>query len=424
MTPGRLTQLTRLDNGLRVATESIPGIATASVGLWVGAGARYETAEVNGVAHLLEHMLFKGTPRRDARRIAVEIEDVGGQLNAYTGRETTAYYARVLAEDAPLAIDMIADMVSHATMDETELARERKVVIQEIGQVADTPDDIIFDHFQQTAYPDQPLGRPVLGTLETVGGLGRTALFDYRDRHYAPENAILIATGAVDHDRIVELARAHLGDLPRPGIAPPAPAARYAGGTYREEQDLEQLHLVLGFEGVSFTDPAYYAMNVYSTLIGGGMSSRLFQEIRENRGLVYSIHSFAAPYADGGLFGVYAGTGEEEVRELVPVLCDELMASTAKLEPGELERAKAQLKAALLMSMENPSGRAEQLGQQILLFGHPLAPEDIIAHVEAVNEDAVRDVAIRMLTSPPTIAAMGPLGALESDEAIRQRLRR
>ena len=414
-------RLTRLDSGLIVATDTMAGIETAAIGVWVGVGTRHETAALNGVAHLLEHMAFKGTQRRNARDISVEIESVGGHLNAYTSRENTAYYARVLADDVPLALDIVSDILQHSVFDEGELARERTVVLQEIGQAEDTPDDIIFDHFQARAYPDQALGRPVLGTAEIIGSLSREAIRGYMREHYSGERLILCAAGKVDHDRIVELAAKAFVDLPGAGSAP-TDTARYVGGDFREVRDLEQVHLVLGFPGVGYADPDYYAATVYSTLLGGGMSSRLFQEVREKRGLVYSIHSFASSYVDGGLFGIYAGTGESEVAQLVPLVCDEVVKAADTIQVEEVRRARAQLKAGILMAREGPSARCEQLAQQLLVYGRPLPMEEIIARVDAVGVEQVAAVARRLRAGPLTIAALGPVDRIEPYDAIAARL--
>ncbi|MCM8733199.1 insulinase family protein [Azospirillum sp. A1-3] len=414
-------RVTTLPNGLRVATDTMPDVQSVSLGCWVGVGTRNEAASVNGVAHLVEHMLFKGTRRRSAFRISEEIENVGGQLNAYTTREQTAYYAKVLHEDAPLALDILSDMIQHSTLDAEELVRERTVVLQEIGQSADTPDDIIFDHFQSTAYPGQAIGRPVLGSAEIVGALPREALVDYIAGHYGAPGMVLSAAGRIEHDRMVDLAFKAFGDLP--SGAPPKPeSASYTGGDFREDRDLEQMHLVLGFDGVGVHDPDFYAHSVLSTLLGGGMSSRLFQEVREKRGLVYSIYTFTGGYHDGGLFGVYAGTGEDEVAELVPVVCDEIAKVGADVTEDEVARARAQLKAGTLMALESTMSRCEQLGQQILIYDRPVPVEEIVAKIDGVDRDAVVKAATRLRASRPTVAALGPIAKLESYDRIAERL--
>ncbi len=414
-------QQATLANGLRIVTDRIDTLDTASLGLWVDVGTRHEAPEVNGAAHFLEHMAFKGTERRSARAIAEEIEAVGGHLNAYTSRESTAYYAKVLKEDVSLALDILADILMHSSFDPTEFERERTVILQEIGQANDTPDDIIFDHFQERAFPDQAMGRPVLGHPDIIRGLGREAVIAYLRDHYGAARMVLSASGNLDHDRFVALAEKLLSAMPAERAVTTEPA-RYAGGEYRQGRDLEQLHLVLGFPGLPLGDPDYYAASVLSTAFGGGMSSRLFQEVREKRGLVYTIHSFAHSFRDGGLFGIYAGTGEADAGELVPVLCDETMRLADGLTEIELARAKAQMKAGLLMSLESTGARCEQMAQHMLIYGTPFDPADLVRRVEAVDNAAIGRVVAGWRASPPTLAALGPVGKLEDFERLRARL--
>ncbi len=414
-------RLTRLPNGLTVVTDRMETVETASLGVWVNAGTRHETPDINGVSHLLEHMAFKGTERRSARAIAEEIEAVGGHLNAYTSREHTAYYAKILKEDVGLALDIIADILQHSTIDADELAREQAVVVQEISQSIDTPDDIIFDHFQATAYPGQAVGRPVLGTAELVRGMSRKTLSGYMRNNYGAERMILAAAGNLDHDKLVDLAERHFNALPQTSAAV-EDAARYLGGEYRESRDLEQVHLVVGFDGISYDDPDFYAASVLSTLLGGGMSSRLFQEVREKRGLVYSIYSFTSSYTDGGLFAIYAGTGEEEAAEVIPVVCDEVMKVTQAVGPDEVQRARAQLKASILMAMESTSARCEQLARHLQAHGRLVPVEEMVAKVEAIDAEAVVAVARRLFQGTPTFAAIGPLDKVEDYESVKRRL--
>jgi predicted Zn-dependent peptidase len=413
---------TRLESGLRVVTDPMDTVESASLGVWVDAGTRHELAEVNGISHLLEHMAFKGTERRSALAIAEEMDAVGGHLNAYTARDHTAYYAKVLKEDTGLALDIVSDILQNSTLDAEELAREQTVVIQEIAQANDTPDDVVFDHFQATAYPGQPLGRPVLGTEGLVRAINRDTIRTYLNHHYAGPRMVLSASGRVDHDQLVEAAAKAFSALPTASDNS-CEAARYAGGDYREERDIEQVNLVVGFDGVSYDDSDYYPASVLSILLGGGMSSRLFQEIREKRGLVYSIYSFTSSYDDGGLFGIYAGTGEDEVAELVPVLCDEVVKVTQGVSADELQRARAQLKASILMSLESTSSRCEQLARQIMVYGRPIPTEEVVAKVEAVDSADIVRVAKRMFATTPTIAAIGPLAKLESYDSMASRLR-
>jgi predicted Zn-dependent peptidase len=413
--------ISTLPNGMRIVTDRMDSVETAAIGVWVDVGTRNEPKEINGVAHLLEHMAFKGTARRSARAIAEEIESVGGHLNAYTSREHTAYYARVLKEDVPLAIDLLADILQHSVFDAEELKRERGVILQEIGQALDTPDDLIFDLFQECAYPDQGLGRPVLGQAEIIRKIKRKSIADYMTQHYGAARMVLSAAGAVEHDRIVALAAQSFGDLAtRPAIEPEP--ARYVGGEIRDEKDLEQVHLVLGFPAVGYADPDYYAASVLSTLVGGGMSSRLFQEIREKRGLVYTVYSFGAAYGDSGTFGIYAGTGQDEAAELVPVLCDELVRTADTLTEEEIIRTRAQLKASLLMGLESSSSRAEHYANHMLVYGRPLSNAEIIGRIDAVDRDAVARCARRIFAGAPTLAALGPIGKIESFDRIAARL--
>lgn len=415
-------RVTRLENGLTVASDSMTSVETVSIGAWVGVGTRHEPAGDNGVAHLLEHMAFKGTERRSALDIAQEIEAVGGHMNAYTSRENTAFYAKVLADDAPLALDVISDILQHSTFDQEELSRERAVVLQEIGQALDTPDDIIFDHFQETAYPAQAIGRPVLGLADVVARLGQDSLRGYMGRHYSPGRMVVSAAGKIDHERLVALAARAFTALPGNGGDPESDPADYRGGDFREDRDLEQVHLLLGFEAIGFRDPDHYTGLLLSTLLGGGMSSRLFQEVREKRGLVYSIYSFLSSYSDGGLLGIYAGTGEDEVAELIPVVCDEMVKLRDGIEAAELKRAQTQLKASILMGRESSGARAEQLAQQMLAFGRPIPTEEIVGKIEAVTLDDLSRLARRLVAGPPTLATLGPISGVEDLDRLKSRL--
>jgi len=415
------TEITTLSNGLRVATDRIDTVDTVSLGLWVDVGTRHEAPEINGAAHFLEHMAFKGTERRSARAIAEEIEAVGGHLNAYTSRESTAYYAKVLKEDLALALDILADILLHSSFDPTELERERTVILQEIGQANDTPDDIIFDYFQERAFPDQAMGRPVLGSPEIIRRLSREAVMGYLRDHYGAARMVLSAAGNLEHRRVVDLAEKLLAEMPAERAVSSEPA-QYVGGDRRQQRELEQLHLVIGFPGLPLGDPDYYAASVLSTAFGGGMSSRLFQEVREKRGLVYSSQSFAHGYRDGGLFGIYAGTGEEEAAELLPVLCEETARLADGFAPAELARAKAQMKAGLLMSLESTGARCEQMAQHMLIHGTPFDPADMVRRIEAVDDAAIARVVAGWHSAPPTLTALGPIGRLEDFDRLKARL--
>src|SRR6056300_1070515 len=300
-------EMHQLSNGLRVITERMEGLQSAAIGVWVSAGGRNERIEQNGIAHFLEHMAFKGTKRRNALQIAEAIEDVGGYINAYTSREVTAYYARVLREDTGLALDVISDILTNSVFDAREIEIERGVILQEIGQALDTPDDVIFDWLQEEAYPDQPIGRTILGPSERVRSFGRDDLTGFVAEHYGPEQMILSAAGAVDHDQLVKLAEQQLGGLQRRPQLISSPA-QFQGGQRIVEKSLEQVHFTLGFDSPHYKNKDFYAAQVYSSAMGGGMSSRLFQEIREKRGMCYSIFTQAGAYSDTGMTMMYAGT--------------------------------------------------------------------------------------------------------------------
>ncbi len=415
-------QVSTLANGLTVASDAMASVETVSVGVYVDVGTRHERAEANGVAHILEHMAFKGTATRSARDIAEQIEAVGGQMNAHTGREQTAYYVKVLKEDIELGVELIADILQNSVFDPEELERERGVILQELGQVEDTPDDVIFDRFGEVAYPDQAVGRPVLGKADIIASLPRQALIDFRGAFYAAPRMVLCAAGRIEHAHLMRLAEARFAALPSvaaDGIVP----ARWEGGEYREDDDLEQVHLTIGFPGVSHTDPDFWAANVLATVLGGGMSSRLFQELRERRGLCYSVSAWSSSLVDGGSFGVYTGTGPDAVAELVPVLAEELRRIATEPPPAaEMARARAQIRAGLLMGLESTSARMDALGSQILTYGRPLPPDEIVARIDAVTAEHVAASGRRLFAGTPALAAIGPLTRLEPLSRIRARL--
>ncbi len=414
-------QLTTLENGLRVISDSIPTVETVSLGVWLNVGTRHETAPVNGIAHMLEHMAFKGTTRRTALQIATEVEAVGGYLNAYTARESTAYYARILKQDVDLAVDVLGDILQNSIFDAVEFAREQSVVLQEIGQANDTPDDIIFDYYQETCFPNQPMGRPTLGQAEVVQSLTPAIVQAYMKEHYGAQQMVFAAAGNIDHDHLVDQVRTHFSSLKPNGVVEQEPAA-YKGGDYRLDKDLEQVHLVLGFEGFEYQHPDYYTASVLSTLLGGGMSSRLFQEIREKRGLVYSIYAATSSYLDSGQFTIYAGTGQDEVKDLLPVVCEELRKLPKTLMQAEIDRAKAQLKASLMMGLESTSNRCERLANQLLIYKRPLPSQEIIQAIDAVSMEDISRVATKVFQSPPTLTALGPIEHVLSFEKLCEQL--
>jgi predicted Zn-dependent peptidase len=414
-------RLSILPNGLRVVTETMPQLATASLGVWIGAGSRHERDGEQGLAHLLEHMAFKGTRRRDALAIVEEIEQVGGDLNAETSVERTAYYARVLGENVPLALDILSDIITSPAFDKDELKREKGVVLQEIGACEDSPDEVVFDMFMETAYGGGAIGRRILGTPKTVRAQTPDSMRGFLSRQYRAQEMVVSAAGAVNHDEVVEHVTRLFAALP--GGASPEPAAgRYTGGEERKTRKLEQAHLVLGFEGASFRSRDHYSLQVFSNLLGGGMSSRLFQEIRERRGLCYEIYSFHQPFTDTGTFAVYGGTGEERLGEFMPVLLDCLREAAEAPTEREVERAKAQIKVSLLTSLESPARRAEQIARHVLAFGRVIPRQEIVAAIDAITPQEVSRVARTMLDSQPTITAVGPVRKLMRGDAVASRL--
>ena len=416
-------RVTQLPNGLRIVTDAMRTVETVTFGAWVGIGTRHEAENVSGVSHFLEHMAFKGTRRRSARAIAEEIESVGGHMNAHTTREYTAFHAKVLREDLALAVDMIADIIQHSIFDPSELERERSVILQEIGQANDTPDDVIFEYFQETAYPGQALGRSILGAPNRIRTLPRETILGYMRAHYGPAQTVIAAAGRVDHDWLVALVDKTFGELPGTETAKAEPA-RYRGGDFRRARDFEQAHILLGFDGIGALDDDFFAANVFSTLFGGGMSSRLFQEVREGRGLAYDVYSFLSCYADGGLFGIYAGTSADDADKAVELIAAETLRVAEDLGEGEIARARAQLKASILMTLESTSARCEQAARQIMLFGRPIGPDEIVAKIEAADKETIRRVARRLTSSAPTVALVGPIAGVREYSKIAERLKR
>jgi predicted Zn-dependent peptidase len=401
-----MINITTLSNGFRIATDYIPHVETASIGIWVKCGARKETVETNGIAHFLEHMAFKGTTTRTAKEIAESIESVGGYLNAYTSREATAYYAHVLKEDAPLALDILQDILNNSVFDPEELEKERDVILQEVGQSYDTPDDIIFDYFQETAYPNQSMGRPILGPSSNIRSFSRDMIAKFMKDHYCPSRMVLAAAGNVDHDALCTLAEGYFGIHKILTHEDPAPSV-YTGGHFYENRTLEQAHVVMGMEGVSSHSADYYTMSIYSGILGDGMSSRLFQEIREKRGLVYSIYSFSSSYSDTGTFGIYAGCDPQRVPELIPAALNELKQFPHTLTAEDIKKAKNQLKARLTMSMESTSGRCQRLANQLLIFDREVPLNEIVAKVEAVTQADIAELSSKILHTPAILTALG-----------------
>ncbi len=414
-------KLHTLSNGFQIVTEHMPGFQSASLGIWIKAGGRHERAEENGIAHFLEHMAFKGTKTRSALQIAEMIEDVGGYINAYTSREVTAYYTRVLKEDVALSINLLFDILQNSIFEEKEIEVERGVILQEIGQSLDTPDDVIFDWLQDISYPDQALGRTILGPSERVKNFSRANLIDFIAQHYHPERMILSAAGGIDHDEIIRLAEASFGTLPMRAAPENFGKAKFVGGEFRKEKSLEQAHVALAFESPSYRDDDIYTAQIYSVALGGGMSSRLFQEIREKRGLCYTIFAQAGAFSDTGMITIYAGTSEAQVPDLMALTFDELRRAAEDMSSNELERARAQMKAGMLMGLESASNRAERLARQVQVWGYVPELEETVAKIENVTLDRLRSFSEHIASkAPAALALYGPIQNAPTLNEIQQ----
>jgi len=415
-------EVSRLSNGMTVATETLPSIESVALGVWIKSGARNERDDEHGMAHLLEHMAFKGTSRRTAFQIASEIENVGGEINAATSVETTSYYARVLADNVPLAVDILADILTESKFDPAELEREQHVILQEIGAAHDTPDDIVFDKFTETAYRHQTIGRSILGTPETVKSFTSRQIHNFINRQYAAERMVVVAAGDVQHDAFVREVEKRFGTFRSKSDNQLPTYAQYVGGDFREDRDLMDAQIILGFEGRAYHVRDFYASQVLSMILGGGMSSRLFQEVREKRGLCYSVYAFHWGFSDTGIFGVHSATGQSDISKLIPVIVDELQKAGEGISEEELNRARAQYRAGLIMSAESASSRASQIARQLLLFGRPIGKDELMERLSALTIERLRDLSSRLFSTTPTIAAVGPIGKLAPYEAIRDAL--
>lgn len=401
-------EISKLASGLTVVTDNMPHLETAALGVWAGVGGRDEKPNEHGISHLLEHMAFKGTTGRSSREIVEEIEAVGGDLNAGTSTETTSYYARVMKADVPLALDVLADILANPAFEPDELEREKNVIVQEIGAAQDTPDDVVFEHLNELCYPDQPMGRSLLGTAKTLRAFNRDSLRGYLSTHYRGPDMVVAAAGAVDHNQVVAEAERRFASFgATPGPKPQA-AQFGKGGAKVVHRELEQAHLTLALEGVPQTDLSLFSLQVFTNILGGGMSSRLFQEVREKRGLCYSIYTFHAPYADTGFFGLYTGTDPADAPEMMEVVVDIMNDSVETLTEAEIARAKAQMKAGLLMALESCSSRAEQLARHVLAYGRPQTAQELVARIDAVSVESTRDAARALLSrSRPAVVALG-----------------
>jgi predicted Zn-dependent peptidase len=414
-------EISKLPNGLHVLTHNMPHLESVALGIWIKAGARDENPEENGVAHFLEHMAFKGTKRRSAQDIAEEIESAGGEINAATGMETTTYYARTLKADWPLALDILADIFTESTLDADELDRERDVILQEIAASKDQPDDLVFDLAQAACYGDHPLGRSILGTTELVQTMTREQMVSWRDRNYWASRIVICATGNVNHADFAKAAEKHFGHIPQ-GHAPQRQPPQFVGTAQTEQKPLDQTHLVLSFPAPNYRDARVYQLQVLASILGGGMSSRLFQEVREKRGLCYSVFAFGTTYEDTGQLGVYAATSPDHTPDLLEVTAKVMLSMADEITEKEIDRAKAQLKTSIVMNLESASSRADQIARQFLAFGEVPEMETLIKKIEAVTVEQVRLLAKEIFKSaPPSLSAVGQLSALENHAALAAR---
>lgn len=416
-------QTTTLSNGMTVLTDNMPHLESASLGVWVKSGSRCETDEEHGISHMLEHMAFKGTTTRSSREIVETIENVGGDLNAATSIEHTGYFARVLKDDVGLAAELLADILQNSLFDEKELAREQQVVVQEIGASHDDPDDQVFELFQKAAFPDQAIGRTILGTPESVCALTPDDIRSYMDRNYVGENMLLAAAGKVDHDALVEIADKRFANV-KSTAAPTPQKAEYIGGDKQVKSDHEQAHILIGLEGRPYNSDGFYASQILAKILGGGMSSRLFQEVRERRGLCYSVYAFNWSFADSGVFGVAASTGPDKVAELVPVILQELRSATEQITDEEVIRVRNQIRAGLLMSLESPGARASQLARHQILWGRPIPMQETVDRINRITADRVKQIASEIFdNAKPSVAAIGPVDAMPDYATIVDHLR-
>lgn len=415
-------QTTTLPNGLRIITDEVKDSHSVAVGIWAGVGTRDEKMEHNGAAHMVEHMLFKGTKKRNALEIVAAGENLGASMNAYTSREITSYHMRGLKDDLPTMIDILADMYQNSTLPDDEIEREREVILQEIGMCHDTPDDLVFDNFYETAYQGQTLGAPILGTANIINAMQKDTLQSHINSFYTPARTVISAAGNLNHDNFVKRVEDLLSDLPANNDIKHE-EANYTGGTHRHEKELEQAHFVLGFEGIASTHEDYYNVRTLATLFGGGMSSRLFQEVREKRGLVYSVFSFHSGNLDTGQFGIYAGTGPDKLEEIIPVICDEVVKLADTITEEELNRAKNQLKASLLMGRESMMTRADQQARHTLTRTDKFDPDKLAQKLNNIDIAALQRVAKNIFATKPTLVALGPLSKLENFEKTKERLR-
>ena len=419
-----MQEILKLQNGITVATDIMNGIETVAISVLIKTGSRNETKATNGMSHFIEHMAFKGTKTRTALQIAKEFDMIGGYFNAYTSREKTVFYAKVLKDDLETAVNILADITQNSIFEESEIEKERDVIIQEIAQTEDTPDDLIFDYFQETAYKDQAFGRSILGTVDNIKSFSKNDLLKFTNQNYSYQNIIVSAAGNFERSKFVKFIESKFLTFSDNTIMP-IEKAHYTGGDIRISKDLEQVHIVMGFKGVSYLDEDFFKQQIFTIIAGGGMSSRLFQEIREKRGLAYSISSFSSAYNDSGIVGVYSGTTEDKLNELIDVTFNELFELTQNIFEEEIDRAKAQVKASILMSQESSVSRSEKLAGNVSSFGRYITVDEIIKKINLVNRQDLMDFGKNIFKkeSLPTIASIGKIDKLYRYDDIVAKLK-
>lgn len=402
-----MDKLHRLKNGLRVYIDPMPSLETAAIGVWAQAGSVDEQDNEHGVAHLLEHMAFKGTSRRSARDIAEEIENIGGYLNAATSHQRTGYYARVLKDDIETGLDVLADILQDPLFDEAELAKEKEVVVQEIGEAADTPDDVVFEMLQEATWDGHTLARPILGTPDTVRAQTPGSLRGFMGRHYCADTMVIAVAGRVEVDTFLPMAEKYFSDIPIAQSKESRSAPGFVGGSRHDDRDIEQTHMALALPGVSSRHEDFFATRIFADALGGGMSSRLFQTIREERGLAYSVYAFADSYDDCGLVGAYVGADATQVTAAAKLIREAIEDMSTTVTQGEIDRVRAMLRASLMMSLESPAARIESAPGQLFTFGKILTPDYVTEQLDAVTLDDIRRCAARALGGPHSVAIVG-----------------
>jgi predicted Zn-dependent peptidase len=402
-----MIQLTTLENGFRIGTDAMKDVETVTVSLAIGIGSRFEEENQSGISHFLEHMAFKGTEKRSALEIAKEIEMVGGYMNAFTSRENTVYYVKVLKEYLPLAIDILSDIIQNSIFSNEEIERERGVILQELASGEDAPDDVVFDYYYETLFKEQPMGRPIIGNKKTISAFQKEDFQNYIGTKYNAGNMVLAVAGNTEHGKVVDLATKFFTKLKKVGVVKSL-SANYVGGEFiKPNKELNQVQFVLGYKGFSLFDDKIYALKIANNVLGGGMSSRLFQEIREKRGLVYTVSSFESSFSDTGIFGIYAGTSPEKVSELKEVINSELLKITGEIEDEEVHKTMTQIKAGLLMSQESTSARSQRLASNILVRNRYIPNEEVISNFANVTKNDIQNVMQEVNASLQTLVIYG-----------------